>query len=81
MWTPESQVSLEWLALRAALARRRARSWLTRLFDSSVVWREPGDSRARLIVIEGRGRVERGSRRNRTARNSTGLPPSSGRTS
>jgi hypothetical protein len=25
---------------------------LTRLFDSSVVWREPGDSCARLIVIE-----------------------------
>jgi DNA polymerase-3 subunit epsilon len=52
VWTPESvQVSLEWLALRAALARRRA-IWLTRLTDSSVVWREPGDSCARLIVIE-----------------------------
>jgi hypothetical protein len=52
VWTPELvQVSLEWLALRAALARRRA-IWLTRLFDSSVVWREPGDSCARLIVIE-----------------------------
>ena len=52
IWTPEFvQVSLEWLALRAALARRRA-IWLTRLFDSSVVWREPGDSRARVIVIE-----------------------------
>jgi hypothetical protein len=51
-WTPEFvQVSLEWLALRAALARRRA-IWLTTLFDSSVVWREPGDSCARLIVIE-----------------------------
>jgi DNA polymerase-3 subunit epsilon len=51
-WTPELvQVSLEWLALRAALARRRA-IWLTRLFDSSVVWREPGDTCARLIVIE-----------------------------
>jgi DNA polymerase-3 subunit epsilon len=51
-WTAEFvQVSLEWLALRAALARRRA-IWLTRLFDSSVVWREPGDSCARLIVIE-----------------------------
>jgi hypothetical protein len=37
--------------LRAALARRRA-IWLTRLADSSVVWREPGDSCARLIVIE-----------------------------
>jgi DNA polymerase III subunit epsilon len=52
VWTPEFvQVSLEWLALRAALARRRA-IWLTRLFDSSVVWREPGDSSARVIVIE-----------------------------
>ena len=52
VWTPELvQVSLEWLALRAALARRRA-IWLTRLFDSSMVWREPADSSARLIVIE-----------------------------
>jgi hypothetical protein len=52
VWTPEFvQVSLEWLALRAALARRRA-IWLTRLFDSSLVWRERGDSCARLIVIE-----------------------------
>ena len=51
-WTPEFvQASLEWLALRAALTCRRA-IWLTRLFDSSVVWREPGDSRPRLIVIE-----------------------------
>jgi DNA polymerase-3 subunit epsilon len=51
-WTPEFvQVSLEWLALRAALARRRA-TWLTRLADSSVVWREPGGTCARLIVIE-----------------------------
>jgi hypothetical protein len=52
IWTPECvQVSLEWLALRAALGRRRA-IWLTRLVDSSVVWREPGNSCARLIVIE-----------------------------
>jgi DNA polymerase III subunit epsilon len=52
VWTAEFvQVSLEWLALRAALARRRA-IWLTRLFDSSVVWREPGDSGTRCIVIE-----------------------------
>jgi DNA polymerase-3 subunit epsilon len=51
VWTPEFvQVSLEWLAVRAALARRRA-LWLTRLADSSVVWREPSDSGARLIVI------------------------------
>src|SRR4030095_2853032 len=52
VWTPEVvQASLEWLGLRAALARRRA-IWLTRLFDSSVVWREPDDSSARLMVIE-----------------------------
>ena len=52
VWTPEFvQLALEWLALRAALARRRA-LWLTRLFDSSVVWREPADSYARLMVIE-----------------------------
>jgi DNA polymerase-3 subunit epsilon len=51
VWTPEFvQVSLEWLALRAALARRRA-VWLTRLADSSVVWREPGDSCGRLLVV------------------------------
>jgi DNA polymerase-3 subunit epsilon len=52
VWTAEFvHVSLEWLALRAALARRRA-IWLTRLADSSVVWREPGVSCARLMVIE-----------------------------
>jgi DNA polymerase-3 subunit epsilon len=52
-WTPELvHVSLEWLALRAALARRRA-MWLTRLVDASVVWREPGAVHARLMVIEG----------------------------
>jgi DNA polymerase III subunit epsilon len=52
VWTPEFvQVSLEWLALRTALARRRA-IWLTRLFDSSVLWREPDGTCARLIVIE-----------------------------
>jgi DNA polymerase-3 subunit epsilon len=51
-WTPELvQRSLEWLALRGALARRRA-IWLTRLVESSVVWREPGTAGARLIVIE-----------------------------
>jgi DNA polymerase-3 subunit epsilon len=52
VWTPELvQLALEWIAVRAALARRRA-IWLTRLFDASVVWREPGDSCARLLVIE-----------------------------
>ena len=51
-WTPEHvQAALEWLALRAALARRRAR-WLTRLVDAAVVWSEPGVDGARLIVIE-----------------------------
>jgi hypothetical protein len=55
-WTPELvHVSLEWLALPAALARRRA-MWLTRLVDASVVWREPGATRARLMVIE-RGEI------------------------
>jgi DNA polymerase-3 subunit epsilon len=52
VWTPEFvQVSLEWLAWRAALARRRA-IWLTRLFESSVVWAEPAGGCARLMVIE-----------------------------
>jgi DNA polymerase-3 subunit epsilon len=61
VWTPEFvQVSLEWLALRAALARRRA-IWLTRLFDSALVWREPGCSCARLIVIENGEVVLRGA--------------------
>jgi DNA polymerase-3 subunit epsilon len=51
-WTPELvQRSLEWLALRAALARRRA-FWLTRLVDASVVWTEPGTRGARLLVVE-----------------------------
>ena len=57
-WTPELVgLSLEWLALRAALARRRA-MWLTRLVDASLVWREPGAARARLMVIE-RGDIAR----------------------
>jgi DNA polymerase-3 subunit epsilon len=51
-WTPDFvQMSLEWIALRAALARRRA-IWLTRLVDASVVWRDRGGGGARLIVIE-----------------------------
>jgi DNA polymerase-3 subunit epsilon len=65
--TPEHvQASLERLALRAALARRRA-SWLTRLVDASVVWSEPGVEGARLIIIENgeitiRASVERDAR-------------------
>ena len=52
LWTPELvQRSLEWLSLRAALARRRA-IWLTRLVDASVVWTEPGTAGARLITVE-----------------------------
>jgi DNA polymerase-3 subunit epsilon len=51
-WTPELvQVSLEWVALRAAHARRRA-IWLTRLVDATVMWREHGVAGARLIIIE-----------------------------
>jgi DNA polymerase-3 subunit epsilon len=51
-WTPELvQRALEWLALRGALARRRA-IWLTRLVDASVVWTEPGTAGARLIAVE-----------------------------
>jgi DNA polymerase III subunit epsilon len=52
VWTPELvQVQLERLALRAALARRRA-MWLTRLVDASVLWREPGAPGGRVLVIE-----------------------------
>jgi DNA polymerase-3 subunit epsilon len=52
VWTPELvQASVERLTVRAALAGRRA-IWLTRLWDSTVVWREPGDGSARLIAIE-----------------------------
>jgi hypothetical protein len=45
------QSDLERVALRAALARRRAK-WVTRLVDAAIVWQEPGSDRARLIVIE-----------------------------
>ncbi len=51
-WTPEIvQITLEWLVLRAALARRRAR-WLTRLMEAAILWCEPGQHGARLIVVE-----------------------------
>ena len=51
-WTPEDvQANLEWIALRAAHARRRAK-WLTRLVDATIVWREPGAACARLVAIE-----------------------------
>jgi DNA polymerase-3 subunit epsilon len=44
--------ALERVALRAALARRRAK-WVTRLVEAAIVWQEPGADRARLLVIEG----------------------------
>lgn len=51
-WTPETvQVALERLAIRASLARRRAR-WLTRLVDATVVWSEPGEAGARWLIID-----------------------------
>jgi DNA polymerase III subunit epsilon len=51
-WTPELvQLALERLALRAALARRRA-LWLVRLVDATVVWRERGGAGARLLIVD-----------------------------
>ena len=51
-WTPEQvQLAMEWVALGAALARRRAK-WLTRLADATVAWEEPDAARWRFIVIE-----------------------------
>lgn len=51
-WTPELvQRALELIALRAVHARRRA-TWLTRLVDATVIWREPGGESARLLVVE-----------------------------
>jgi DNA polymerase-3 subunit epsilon len=51
-WTPALVVAdLEWLALRCALAARRAR-WLTGLVESTLVWSEPPVGGARLLVIE-----------------------------
>lgn len=51
-WTPGSvQLALERLALRAALARRRA-LWLTKLLDASLVWSEPVSTGARLLIIQ-----------------------------
>lgn len=49
------QLDLERLALRAALARRRAK-WVTRLVEASIVWQDPVAARTRLLVIE-RGEI------------------------
>ena len=58
--TPEDiQFELERVALRAGLARRRAK-WVTRLVEAAIVWQEPGADRARLIVIEQGEIVARG---------------------
>lgn len=52
-WSAEAvQAWLEWTALRAAHACRRA-SWLTGLLDATLVWSEPGLPSPRLLVIEG----------------------------
>jgi DNA polymerase-3 subunit epsilon len=60
-WSPEAvQAWLEWLLLRGAQARRRS-VWLTLLLESSLVWREPGDRAARLIVVENGEVVEAAS--------------------
>ncbi len=67
-WTPTLVVrGLEQLAMRGALAVRRAR-WLTRIVESSLVWAEPSaaPSAGRLIVMSGgeiigRAAVEPGS--------------------
>jgi DNA polymerase-3 subunit epsilon len=68
-WSPELvQTSLEWLALRAALARRRA-IWLTRLVDCSVMWRETEGSGMRLIIIAN------GEVASSTTVNASALPP------
>lgn len=50
-WTPElAQLSMEWLAIRGALALRRAR-WLTRLSEATLTFRERG-AEPRLLVLE-----------------------------
>jgi DNA polymerase-3 subunit epsilon len=52
VWTPALVVAgLERLALRGALAARRAR-WLTSLVESTLVWSESGVDGARLLVVE-----------------------------
>lgn len=51
--TPDEAFSaLEWIAVRGALALRRAR-WLTRLADSTLVWSERGLDGSRLVVLQG----------------------------
>ena len=58
-WTAELVfTSLEELALRAALAVRRAR-WLTRLTDASLVWSEGGAPR--LLLVEAGELAHRGA--------------------
>jgi DNA polymerase-3 subunit epsilon len=57
-WTAELVAgALEWLSLRAALARRRAQ-WFTRLTDASIVFEDDGVVGARLLVIDDGALVE-----------------------
>lgn len=52
-WTKELVAQgLEWLSIRGALARRRAR-WLTRLTEATVVFTDEGVDGARLLLVEG----------------------------
>ncbi len=51
-WTQELVArGLEWLAIRGALARRRAR-WLTRLTEAAVVFTDEGVDGARLLLVD-----------------------------
>jgi DNA polymerase-3 subunit epsilon len=60
-WTPELvMTACEWLALRAALALRRAR-WFTRLAESAVTWSEPDAEGPRLLVLSGGDVAELGA--------------------
>lgn len=52
-WTAELVAQgLEWLAVRGALAVRRAR-WFTRMTDATLTFSDEGVEAARLLVIEG----------------------------
>jgi DNA polymerase-3 subunit epsilon len=79
-WSPEAvQAWLEWIALRAAHACRRA-SWLTALLDSTLVWSEAGLPSARLLVIEGGEIVSTGpATSHAVAEASPPIPPGHGR--
>jgi DNA polymerase-3 subunit epsilon len=51
-WTEARvQREIEWLAIRAAWARRRAR-WLARLADATAAWRESDGGPPRLLIVD-----------------------------